>query len=227
MIAKSGIGMPLLKLDLTSMNLINLEQQTISSNPSTINIWQPKTWKANQKSSSHLKSGHTWNLAVANTELLDHAFDGEIRRKKRELVNETTNETTKIKIENDESSPSNLTRKSLVYDPKNRAKSFKSTLSLFYFDTDSNYFDEYDRISTFLVKDICTFTINNYDFLVVVNHKAGIQQHQVDSEIFKLDLHDSKWKSIQKIRTYGAVACEFFKFKTQDHPSDGKLITNF
>ena len=62
-IAKIGVGLPLLKLDPFTMNLIKLEHQTISSNPSTINIWQPKTWKANQKSSTHLKPGQTWNLA--------------------------------------------------------------------------------------------------------------------------------------------------------------------
>lgn len=218
--------MSLLKFDPIKMSLIKLEQQTISSNPSAINVWQPKTWKANQKSSTHLKPGHTWNLAVANTEILDHLYDGEIRRRRRDTnQTESADEspvTEKIEISQ---TASNLTKKSLVYDPlNNKAKSFKSTLSLYYFDTDSNYFDEYDRIQTFLVKDICTFAINNYDYMVVVNHKAGVQQHQVDSEIFKLDLHDGKWKSIQKIRTYGAVACEFFKFKTQDHPSEDEYF---
>ena len=251
------------------MKLAKLEQQTISSNPSTITVWQPKTWKANQKSSSHLKAGHTWNLAVANTELLDHLYNGEQVRKRREAPAETADQTDEngekppaseenaeklpetdeipekppVAEENPKKAPtgdddsqanlsvetsspaSNLTKKSLVYESTtNRARSFKSTLSLYYFDTDSNYFDEYDRVPTFLVRDICTFTINNYDYLVVVNHKAGIQQHQVDSEIFKLDLHEGKWKSIQKIRTYGAVACEFFKFKTQDHPSEDEYF---
>ena len=229
--------MPLLRLNPNTMELVKLEQQTISSNPSTITVWQPKTWKANQKSSSHLKTGHTWNLAVANTDLLDHPYSGE--RKKRETVSDADDQpdenTLNTEKPTEEVSPhlsvetnppaSNLTKKSLVYQPTtNRARSFRSTLSLYYFDTESNYFDEYDRVPTFLVKDICTFTINNYDYMAVVNHKAGIQQHQVDSEIFKLDLHEGKWKSIQKIRTYGAVACEFFKFKTQDHPSEDEYF---
>ena len=228
-IAKSGVGMPLFRLDPITMKLTILEQQTISSNPSTINIWQPKTWKANQKSSSHLKTGRTWNLAVANTftESVDHLYDDEIRRRKRDAEeNQSTNDASPPDAVSTQEKPSNLTKKSIRLGDStaSRSKSFKSTLSLFYFDTDSNYFDEYDRIQTFLVKDICTFTINNYDYLVVVNHKAGIQQHQVDSEIFKLDLHEGKWKSIQKIRTYGAVACEFFKFKTQDHPSEDEYF---
>lgn len=193
-IAKTGVGLPLFKLDPFTMNFVKLEQQTISSNPSTINVWQPKTWKANQKSSEHLKPGQTWNLAVANTfiESVENFYDNEVRKKREtDPVESSANQTEPNSTNGDDQSPKLVKKSMIPIDASiNKPKSFKSTLSLFYFDAESNYFDEYDRVPTFLVKDICTFTINNYDYMVVVNHKAGIHHHQVDSEIFKLDLHE-------------------------------------
>ena len=97
---------------------------------------------------------------------------------------------------------------------------YRSITKLFHWKNDSRTFDEYDVIDTYLVKDICTFSIENNDYLVIVNHQAGLGRHQVDSEVFKFDVEKGKYRSIQKIATYGAVDCEAFTlgmYKDKEH----------
>lgn len=240
-LAKSGVGMPLLRLHLNPLRLIRLDQQTVSSDPSTISIWLPRTWKSNQQGGRHLNAGQTWNLAVANSMMGSSSelptFD---RRKKRSTDAESSNgtlstlslpETSPAPATNQShrSVPADLQPSSSNAHPSSTTisahSSFRSYISLMYFDSVSNYFDEYDRVSSFLVKDLCTFTINNYDYMVVINYKSGLNHHQVDSELFKLDPHEIKWKSIQKIRTFGAVACEVFSlFGKQSQEAEHFLV---
>ena len=74
------------------------------------------------------------------------------------------------------------------------------------------YFDRYSEMTTFYVKDICPFNIHSNEFLAVANFKAGPTANIVDSEIFKLDIDRKKWRSFQRIRTFGAVDWEYFTF---------------
>ena len=81
------------------------------------------------------------------------------------------------------------------------------------------YFDRYSEMTTYYVKDICPFNIHSNEFLAVANYKAGPNTIKVDSEIFKLDIDRKKWRSFQRIRTFGAVDWEFFTFGS-DHNNE-------
>lgn len=89
-------------------------------------------------------------------------------------------------------------------------QSFKS--ETFSYNWMGTYFDKYSSMTTYYVKDICAFNIHSSEFLAIANYKAGPNIIQVDSEIFKLDIDRKKWRTFQRIRTFGAVDWEFFTF---------------
>lgn len=62
------------------------------------------------------------------------------------------------------------------------------------------------------VKDICPFTHNSKDYVVIINNEASPTKSSVDSELLRYNLDDKKWVSVQKIKTTGALDCELFSF---------------
>ena len=97
-------------------------------------------------------------------------------------------------------------------DPRIRQSSYKNETHFYRFK--ETYFDHYVSVDSFLVRDVCPFTDGGRDYIVIVNSEATPKAHgtQVDSELFRFDDNDvvDSWKSIQKIKTTGAVDCEIF-----------------
>ncbi|CAG2109890.1 unnamed protein product [Medioppia subpectinata] len=91
---------------------------------------------------------------------------------------------------------------------KDSSQTYKSNTSVYHWK--QTYFDRYSEMTTYYVKDICPFNIHSNEFIAVANYKAGPNQMAVESEIFKLDIDRKKWRSFQRIRTFGAVDWEFF-----------------
>ena len=86
-------------------------------------------------------------------------------------------------------------------DPYHSRSSFRNQ-TVFYRWT-GTYFDEYTKVDSFRVHDICPFSSGGKDYVVIVNHESAPGIFSVDSEVFKFDIDNKQWITIQKIPTTG------------------------
>lgn len=70
------------------------------------------------------------------------------------------------------------------------------------------YFDVYTSVDSYKVSDVCPFSSGGKDYVVIINYESAPNIFEVDSELFRYDIDNKKWLSVQKIRTTGVYYYE-------------------